>query len=81
MIPEEIGFSNHAMGFAEVDEWVLVEQSMGNYKHATAHLRDVTLKQIDGADHLMRTQTGETSMQYQDILVQWLTSRVMAPDS
>jgi len=67
--------------FAEVDEWVPVEQSMRNYKNATAQLHDVTLEQIAGADHLMRTQAGETSMQYQDILVQWLTSRVVAPDS
>jgi hypothetical protein len=59
--------------FAEVDAWVPVGQSMLNYKNATSHLRDVTVRQIRGADHLMRNQAGEISAEYLDVLVRWLT--------
>ena len=62
--------------FAEVDEWVPIAQSMLNYEGATAHLNDVTLRQIPGTDHLMRNQTGEVSEEYQDSLIHWLTSRL-----
>ena len=62
--------------FAEVDEWVPVEQSMFNYRQATAHLSDVTVRQIRDADHLMRNQTGEISREYLDVLVDWLTRRL-----
>jgi uncharacterized protein len=58
--------------FAEVDEWVPIEQSMINYKNATVHLDDVTLTQVNGTDHLMRTQSGETSKEYLEILIDWL---------
>jgi dipeptidyl aminopeptidase/acylaminoacyl peptidase len=61
--------------FAEVDEWVPVEQSLVNYKKATAHLHDVTLKQIKGTDHLMRKKTGEISKEYVAVLIDWLTAR------
>ena len=40
---------------------------------ATSHLRDVTVRQIRGADHLMRNQAGEISDEYLDVLVRWLT--------
>ncbi|HEY3476425.1 MAG TPA: alpha/beta fold hydrolase [Anaerolineales bacterium] len=62
--------------FAEVDEWVPIEQSMLNYRNATAHLSDVTVRQIRGADHLMRNQAGEISREYLDVLVDWLTRRL-----
>jgi uncharacterized protein len=62
--------------FAEVDEWVPIEQSMVNYRNATVHLDDVTLKQVNGTDHLMRTQTGETSKEYLEILIDWLITRL-----
>ena len=62
--------------FAEVDEWVPIEQSIINYRHATSHLNDVTLKQIPGTDHLMRNQNGEISKQYLDILTTWLISKL-----
>jgi uncharacterized protein len=67
--------------FAEVDEWVPIGQSMVNYEGATAHLKDVTLRQIPGTDHLMRNQTGEVSKEYQDSLIHWLTSRLEILDS
>jgi uncharacterized protein len=67
--------------FAEVDEWVPIGQSLINYAGATAHLQDVTLRQIPGTDHLMRKQTGELSKEYQDILIHWLTSRLEILDS
>jgi alpha-beta hydrolase superfamily lysophospholipase len=67
--------------FAEVDEWVPVEQSMVNYENATAHLHDVTLKQIEGTDHLMRNETGEISKEYLDALIDWLASRLSRFDS
>jgi dipeptidyl aminopeptidase/acylaminoacyl peptidase len=64
--------------FAEVDEWVPIEQSMLNYKKATAHLKDVTLKQINGTDHLMRDQAGEISKEYLEALVRWLLPRIVS---
>ena len=62
--------------FAEVDEWVPVEQSRLNFETATAHLRDVSFQQIGGTDHLMRNEAGETSQAYCDVLLDWLTSRL-----
>ena len=67
--------------FAEVDEWVPIGQSMVNYESATAHLQDVTLRQIPATDHLMRNKTGEISKEYQHILIHWLTSRLEKLDS
>jgi uncharacterized protein len=66
--------------FAEVDEWVPIEQSMLNFKIASAHLHDVTLKQIPGTDHLMHTKTGETSKVYRDVLINWLVSRTFGKE-
>lgn len=62
--------------FAQVDEWVPIDQSMLNYKNVTAHLSDVTLQQIRGTDHLMRNQMGEISEEYLAALIDWLTSRI-----
>lgn len=62
--------------FAEVDEWVPIEQSMLNYRNATAHLTDVKVRQMRSADHLMRNQAGEISQEYLDILVDWLMRRL-----
>lgn len=62
--------------FAEVDEWVPVRQSMDNFGTAAAHLHDVTLRQIAGTDHLMRTQAGEISAEYLDVVLGWLKSRL-----
>ena len=62
--------------FAEVDEWVPIEQSMLNYKKATAHLKDVTLKRIHDTDHLMRDPAGEISEEYLEALVGWLMPRI-----
>jgi pimeloyl-ACP methyl ester carboxylesterase len=62
--------------FAEVDEWVPIEQSMINYRKATAHLNDVTHKQIPGTDHLRRNQAGEISREYLNVLFDWLKSRL-----
>jgi uncharacterized protein len=62
--------------FAEVDEWVPIGQSMINYESATAHLGDVTLKQISDTDHLMRNESGEISGEYLAILLDWLISRL-----
>lgn len=67
--------------FAEVDEWVPMEQSMINYKNATAHLKEVILKQVAGTDHLMRDQTGKTSKGYLNILMDWLIARFPIPRS
>ena len=62
--------------FAEVDEWVPIGQSMVNYRNATAHLRDVSLRQIPGTDHLMRDHPGGTSREYLRVLLDWLKSRL-----
>jgi uncharacterized protein len=63
--------------FAEVDEWVPIGQSMVNYERATAHLQDVTLRQIAGTDHLMRNPAGKISGEYLDVLFDWLKSRLL----
>ncbi len=62
--------------FAEVDEWVPIEQSMINYKKATTYLQDVTLMQIPDTDHLMRNRADEISGEYLNVLLNWLKSRV-----
>jgi dipeptidyl aminopeptidase/acylaminoacyl peptidase len=67
--------------FAEVDAWVPVEQSMINYERATAHLQDITLKQIKGTDHLMRNESGEISNEYLTVLIDWLSSRMSGKEA
>jgi uncharacterized protein len=62
--------------FAQVDEWVPIEQSMVNYKKATAHLQNVIFKQIPDTDHVMRNQAGEISREYLHVLLDWLKSRL-----
>ena len=64
--------------FASQDEWVPVEASIANFKAATSHLPSATFQQIANTDHLMRNrsgaQTGHTSKEYLDTLIQWLIS-------
>ena len=67
--------------FAEIDEWVPIEESMVNYRSATAHLKDVIYKQIEGIDHLMCNQAGEISLDYLNILINWLRSRFKVSNS
>jgi pimeloyl-ACP methyl ester carboxylesterase len=67
--------------FAEVDEWVPIDQSIINYKNATVQLNDVTLKQLNGTDHLMYNQASEPSKEYLNVLLDWLTSRLTTPRS
>lgn len=67
--------------FAEEDEWVPIDQSMIHYKNATVHLNDVTLRQLNGTDHLMCNQAGEPSNEYLNVLLDWLTSRLSTPRS
>ena len=62
--------------FAEVDEWVPVEQSVLNFEKVTDHLHDVSFQRVKGTDHLMRNEAGETSQAYCDVLLDWLTSRL-----
>lgn len=62
--------------FAEVDEWVPIDQSMVNYRRATAHLPEVSLRQILGTDHLMRDRSGEISGEYLRMLFDWLKPRL-----
>lgn len=64
--------------FAEMDEWVPMEQSMLNYEKATTHLKDVTLKRVNGTDHLMRDRAGAISKEYLEALVGWLMPRVVS---
>ena len=67
--------------FVEIDEWVPVELSMVSHKMATAHLQDVTFRQILRTDHLMRNEAGETSREYCDVFLGWLRSRFAISDS
>jgi len=66
--------------FAEIDEWVPIEQGMINYEGATSHLGDVTFKQIKGANHLMSVSKAENNLEisreYIDLLLDWLTSKL-----
>lgn len=66
--------------FAEVDEWVPIDQSMLNYKKATAHLKDVTLKRVHDTDHLMRDPAGEISEEYLEAIVGWLMPRIRSTE-
>ncbi len=65
--------------FGEHDPWVPVAQSLARFQEATAHLKDVTFKQITGADHFMSElggrMEGEISKDYIDVLVDWLAPR------
>ncbi|HSG43710.1 MAG TPA: alpha/beta fold hydrolase [Anaerolineales bacterium] len=67
--------------FAEVDEWVPIEQGMKNYESATSHLNDVTFKRIKGTNHLMSMSQDEDrleiSREYLDILLDWLRLRLI----
>ena len=67
--------------FAEVDEWVPIEQGMKNFEKATSHLDDVTFKRIKGTNHLMSLSQDEDrleiSQEYLDILLDWLRLRLI----
>ncbi|HAV78673.1 MAG TPA: hypothetical protein DCX53_15095 [Anaerolineae bacterium] len=66
--------------FAEIDEWVPVEESMENYRLATSQNKDVTMKQILGSDHLMSKSQDKNihiaSPEYLNIVTGWLKSRL-----
>jgi pimeloyl-ACP methyl ester carboxylesterase len=66
--------------FAETDEWVPIEASIDNYRSATTHLQDVTLRQIKDTSHLMSVSGNwevlEISPEYLSVLIDWLTSRL-----
>ncbi len=67
--------------FAEIDEWVPIEQSVANYQAATRRLSEVMLKRIKGTDHLMRHPNGQISREYLDTLTGWLASHLLMPRS
>jgi len=66
--------------FAEDDRWVPVAESISKYKQATAHLKDVTMIQIKGTDHLMfntRDQNAESiSEEYMDTMIAWVMKHI-----
>lgn len=66
--------------FAEDDQWVPIAESMSNYCLATAHITDVTMAQIEGANHLMsRVNHPEPlliSGDYFEKMLAWLTKRL-----
>ena len=66
--------------FAEDDRWVPVAESIHKFELATAHISDVTFKQIKGTDHLMyktSDQKKETiSEEYIETMVDWLMKRI-----
>jgi dienelactone hydrolase len=69
--------------YGEHDVWVPVQESIQAYRAATAHMPDVTIEQIAGADHLMAetnslTNAGSSdriSTSYLTILQTWLRQR------
>lgn len=66
--------------FAEDDRWVPVAESMSKYKQATAHLKDVTITQIQGTNHLMyktlHEKTESISEEYIAALIVWLLEHI-----
>jgi dipeptidyl aminopeptidase/acylaminoacyl peptidase len=66
--------------FAETDEWVPIEASMRNFRSATAHLKDITLRQIQGTSHLMSVSKDwdrlEISPEYLSTMMEWLKARL-----
>jgi len=66
--------------FAEIDEWVPVDESMKRYKVATDHIQDATIRQIKDTNHLMSVSKNENTLdisrEYLDVLVAWLVSRL-----
>ena len=66
--------------FAEQDRWVSISESMSNLGLATAHLKDVTMAQIEGTDHLMgernSQETTHVSERYIETMSAWLTQRL-----
>jgi len=66
--------------FAEKDQWVPIAESMSSLGLATAHLKDVTMMQIEGTDHLMRSLSNQeaayVSEGYIEIMIAWLTKRL-----
>jgi uncharacterized protein len=66
--------------FAEDDRWVPVAESISKLELATAHIKDMTIIQIKGTDHLMyktRDKKAETiSEEYIETMVAWLMKRI-----
>ena len=66
--------------FAEHDRWVPISESLLNFGLVTTHLKDVTIVQIEGTDHLMvernSQETAQVSDRYVERLIAWLTERV-----
>ena len=66
--------------FAERDRWVPIAESMTEYGMATAHMRDVTMVQVEGTDHLMgqvnNPETFQVSDGYIEELMSWLAKRL-----
>ena len=66
--------------FAEHDQWVPIPASMSSFRLATAHLKDVTMAQIEGTDHLMgkvdSQETACVSEDYIEMMLAWLTKRL-----
>lgn len=71
--------------YAEVDDWVPVEESITTFRAATTHLADVGFERVPGTDHLMlkRTEPGTApevtvADAYLEVLVAWLERRLVA---
>ncbi len=66
--------------FAEQDRWVPLAESISSLRLVTTHLKDVTMAQIEGTDHLMGRiidqEAGDISESYIEVLIAWLTKRL-----
>jgi len=53
---------------------------MENYKAATSHIKDVTIRRIKGTNHLMSISPEEKildiSKEYLNVLINWLMSKL-----
>jgi alpha/beta superfamily hydrolase len=65
--------------FAEDDQWVPVAESTSKLKLVTAHIKDRTIMQIKGTDHLMykiHHKKAAISEEYIETMVAWLMKRI-----
>ena len=65
--------------YAQEDQWIPIQESMTKYRLATAHLKDVTMIQVKGTDHLMYKagshKTKIISKEYINTMITWILER------
>ena len=66
--------------YAQQDRWIPIQESMSNYRRATAHLPDVTMIRIKNTDHFMYEADDQKSKMisthYINAMKTWLRERI-----